>query len=209
MTPCFAWAASTINCHCFKDREYDSLRAYAADPYFLATTQNSLMATLFDLNKKDVVSAKMAGADGDNLWVGYYLSKMSGEAVNEINFLYSREKSWSAVVKILKIDPEKLGVPFRKALDDPKMLAEVVVDEQLLKYLNAAVSQVNKLRDHGANNQKTIMAVFLGQLSLQEPVELFKKVEEGKSSWGHLLAGQGLFNGSDVENKWRQLLGTH
>jgi hypothetical protein len=35
----FAMAKSAISCHCFQDREYDPQRADAADPYFLATTQ--------------------------------------------------------------------------------------------------------------------------------------------------------------------------
>jgi hypothetical protein len=50
------------------------------------------------------------------------------------------------------------------------------------------------------------MAVFLGQLSIPQPVELFTQVEDGKSSWGHLLAKQGLLNGSKIDDKWRQIL---
>jgi len=43
-------------------------------------------------------------------------------------------------------------------------------------------------------------------LSNPEPVELFSQVEDGQSSWGNLLAEQGLFNGSEIEEKWRQIL---
>ena len=83
LTPAeFIWAESTVNCHCFQDRAYDPQRAYAADPYFLATTQNSLLANLFGLSKKDVVRAKMAGANGDSLWVSHYLAKKSGNALD-------------------------------------------------------------------------------------------------------------------------------
>ena len=67
--------------------------------------------------------------------------------------------------------------------------------------------QLQQLRGQGADNQQTVMAVFLGQLSIPEPVELFTQVEDGQSSWGHLLAEQGLFNGSGIEDKWRQILG--
>ena len=201
------WAESTVNCHCFQDRAYDPQRAYAADPYFLATTQNALLANLFGLSKKDVVRAKMAGANGDSLWVGHYLARTSGKTLDEIKPLISKGEGWGSVVKQLNIDPEQLGPLFVAALDDPKKLAMIVVDEQLMKNLDVKMLQLQQLRGQGADNQETVMAVFLSQLSIQEPVELFILVEDGQSSWGHLLAEQGLFNGSEIEDKWRQRLG--
>lgn len=203
----FTWAETTVNCHCFQDRTYDPQRAYAADPYFLATTQNALLASLFGLSKKDVVRAKMAGADGDNLWVGHYLARKGGKTLDEIKPLVSKGEGWASVVKQLNIDPEQLGPLFVSALDDQKKLAMIVVDEQLMKNLDVKMLQLQQLRGQGADNQETVLAVFLGQLSIQEPVELFILVEDGQSSWGHLLAEQGLFNGSEIEDKWRQRLG--
>jgi hypothetical protein len=202
----FTWAESTINCHCFQDRAYDPQRAYAADPYFLATTQNALLANLFGLSKKDVVRAKMGGANGDSLWVGHYLAKKSGKTLGEIKSLFSTGEGWSSVVKQLNIDPEQLGPLFMAALNYPKKLAMIVVDEQLMENLDVEMLQLQPLRGQGADNQQTVMAVFLGQLSIPQPVELFTQVEDGKSSWGHLLAKQGLFNGSEIDDKWRQIL---
>ena len=208
LTPAnFTWAESTINCHCFQDREYDPQRAYAADPYFLATTQNALLANLFGLSKKDVVRAKMGGADGDSLWVGHYLAKKSGKTLDEIKPLFSAGEGWVSVVKQLNINPEQLGPLFVAALNDQKELATVVVNEQLTENLDVAILQLQALRGQGADNKQAVMAVFLGQLSIPEPVELFTQVEDGQSSWGHLLAEQGLFNGSEIEVKWRQILG--
>ena len=203
----FTWAESTVNCHCFQDRAYDPQRAYTADPYFLATTQNALLANLFGLSKKDVVLAKMGGADGDSLWVGYYLAKKAGKTLDEIKPLFSAGEGWGSVVKQLSINPEQLGPLFVAALNDQKELATVVVDEQLTENLDVEMLQLQPLRGQGADNKQTVMAVFLGQLSIPEPVELFTQVEDGQSSWGHLLAEQGLFNGSEIEVKWRQILG--
>jgi hypothetical protein len=201
-----ALAESTASCHCFQDREYDPQRAYAADPYFLATTQNALLANLFNLSKKDVVRAKMGGADGDRLWVAHYLAQKSGKPLGEVKSLFSDKTGWSAVVQQLKIDPERLDPRFIAALDDQKTLAVVVVDEQLVAYLDLDPLQLQRLREEGADNQQTILAVFIGQSSHLEPAELFTQVTEMKTSWGGLLAEQGLFNGSDIEDKWRQLL---
>ena len=208
LTPAnFTWAESTVNCHCFQDRTYDPQRTYAADPYFLATTQNALLANLFGLSKKDVVRAKMGGADGDSLWVGHYLAKKSGKTLDEIKPLFSAGEGWVSVVKQLNINPEQLGPLFVAALNDQKELATVVVNEQLTENLDVAILQLQALRGQGADNKQAVMAVFLGQLSIPEPVELFTQVEDGQSSWGHLLAEQGLFNGSEIEDKWRQRLG--
>jgi hypothetical protein len=208
LTPAnFTWAESTINCHCFQDRAYDPQRAYAADPYFLATTQNALLANLFGLSKKDVVRAKMGGANGDSLWVGHYLAKKSGKTLDEVKPFFSTREGWASVVKQLNINPEQLGPLFVAALDDQKKLATIVVDGQLTENLDVEMLQLQQLRGQGADNQQTVMAVFLGQVSILEPVELFTLVENGQSSWGHLLAEQGLFNGNEIEGKWFQILG--
>ncbi len=66
--------------------------------------------------------------------------------------------------------------------------------------------QLKQLREQGADNQQTILAVFVGQSSALEPVELFAQIVGGKASWGGLLTEQGLFNGSAIESRWRQLL---
>ena len=92
------------------------------------------------------------------------------------------------------------------ALADQKKLAMVVVDDQLMVHLGVESLQLTQLREQGADNQQTILAVFVGQSSALESVELFAQIVGGKASWGGLLAEQGLFNGSAIESRWRQLL---
>lgn len=207
LTPAkFTWAEPTVSCHCFQDREYDPQRVYAADPYFLATTQNALLANLFGLSKKDVVRAKMGGANGDKLWVSNYLAKMSGRTLDEIKHLLSAGEGWGSVVKQLNVNTEQLGPLFMAALNDQNKLATIVVDKLLMKNLGVEMLQIQKLRGQGADNQQAIMAVFLGHLSNPDPVELFMQVKDGQSSWGSLLSKQGLFNGAEIEEEWRQIL---
>jgi hypothetical protein len=199
-------AESTVACHCFQDREYDPQRADAADPYFLATTQNALLANLFGVSKKDVVRAKMGGADGDRLWIAHYLAQQSGKPFAEIDRSYSEEVSWRQVAQQLKIDPDRLAPRLVAALGDQKRLAMVVVDDQLTAHIDLETLQLQRLRDLGADNQQTVMAVFVGQSSPFDPVVLFNKVAAGQVSWGALLAEQGLFNGSEIDARWQQIL---
>lgn len=203
----FAKAESTVSCHCFQDREYDPQRAFAADPYFLATTQNALLANLFGLSKKEVVRAKMGGADGDRLWVGHYLAQKSDRLIGEIESIFSEKASWSGVVQQLRIDPERLNPNFVAVLDEQERLAMVVVDEQLVKHLDEEQRQLLLLRKKGADNKQTIMAVFLSKSSSLKSSELFAQVADEQTSWGRLLAEQGLFSGSEIEEKWRHLIG--
>ena len=202
----FAQAKSAISCHCFQEREYDPQRAYAADPYFLATTQNSLLAKLFGVSKKDVVRAKMSGADGDSLWVGHYLAQNSGRSIDEVDALFTQKDGWRGVVQQLQIAPERLSPRFMAALDDQQQLATVVVDAQLLENLKLTPLQLQRLREQGADNHRTIMAVFISQSGQQEPAELFTRVAAGQTSWGRLLAEQKLFNGAAIIQRWDRLL---
>ena len=202
----FAMAESAISCHCFQDREYDPQRAEAADPYFLATTQNALLAKLFGLSKKDVVRAKMGGANSDSLWIGYELAQKSGKSIDKVSALYTEKEGWRGVVKQLPLSSDQLTPRFMAALDDQKLLAVVVVDAQLLENLKLTPLQLQRLREQGADNHQAIMAVFISQSGQQEPAELFTRVADGQTSWGRLLAEQKLFNGAAIMQRWDRLL---
>lgn len=201
-----ALAKSAISCHCFQEREYNPQRAEAADPYFLATTQNALLAKLYSVSKKDVVRAKMGGATGDSLWIGHHLAQTSSKSIDQVNALYTEKDGWRGVVEQLQLSEDQLTPQFRAAIDDPQQLARVVVDAQLLENLTLTPQPLQRLRDQGADNHRTIMAVFLSQANKQEPAEILTRVTDGKTSWGRLLAEQKLFNGAAIMQRWDQLL---
>ena len=53
MLPLPALAIPAITCHCFTDRSFNPAKPALADPYFLATTQNSFFAAIFNVDKKN------------------------------------------------------------------------------------------------------------------------------------------------------------
>jgi len=70
LLPMPALAIPAISCHCFTDRSYQPSRPAAADPYFLATTQNSFFAVVFNVEKKNIVIKKQQGCFCDTgCWV--------------------------------------------------------------------------------------------------------------------------------------------
>jgi hypothetical protein len=74
LLPMPALATSAITCHCFTDRFYNAERPAAADPYLLATTQNSFFAVVFNTDKKTIVIKKQQGTSSDDLWIAFWVA---------------------------------------------------------------------------------------------------------------------------------------
>jgi len=63
-------AIPAISCHCFTDRSYDAARPAAADPYFLASIQNSFIAIVFNTDKNNIVIKKQQGTSSMDRLLG-------------------------------------------------------------------------------------------------------------------------------------------
>lgn len=203
--PSLVFAAPTVSCHCFQDRQYVPQKAGAADPYFLATTQNSLMAELFGIDKKSLVRAKMSGSDGDSLWITYYLAQQTAKTTAEISRARSKAASWSDAVSRLKIDAGQLDTRLVALLEKPEALAAFIVDDSLVKNLKVKRALLDNLRKEGAANKERILAVFLGLISDSEPHVHYNRFKQG-DSWGKLLHDLGVYDGAAIERKWASLL---
>lgn len=198
-------AASTVECHCFQERQYQPEKSQAADPYFLATTQNSLMSVMFQVDKKVLVRAKMSGSDGQSLWIASYLADQSGKSLSDINRVRSASDSWKNTVLKLKIKSNQLDSGFVELLNETEKLADYIVDDALITRLQAQRTTLFKLRQRQAGNQELILAVFLGRVSGVGPERIYAQFVDGES-WGKLLYDQGLFDGAAIEKKWSELL---
>lgn len=198
-------AASTVECHCFQDRQYDPQKSGAADSYFLATTQNSLMATLFGVEKKSLVRAKMSGHDGRDLWILHYLSDKSGQPLLEIDRIRSTEESWRGVVSKLEIDEGQLDSGSLDLLGKPIELSSFIVGMYLGAKQLATDSAIDKLRRQGVSNKELILSVFIANSNKLDPQIIYKRNKNGES-WGKLLHDSGLYDGDGIEQQWMVLL---
>lgn len=188
-------AAPTITCHCFQDRSFEAQRPAAADPYILATAQNSLLAAAFGLPKKEVVRAKMAGASGDHLWVVHYLAARSGQAPGQIEAARQQASDWQTVLSSQRIDPALLSPRFVTALGQTagdEVLAAAAADATLESRLGAEPATIEALRTAGATSQETILALFLGRRIDRPASELFQRVKSGSATWGEILQASGI-----------------
>ena len=195
LLPLPASAIPAITCHCFTDRSYDPARPAVADPYFLATTQNSFFATIFNIEKKGVVMKKQKGTSSDDLWVAYGLSSRSGISPDRLLETKETKGTWKGAISALGIKSDMLGKGLMAALqagDATPLLAEVVVNETILRYRLLDEGELTGIRKAGATNQEVFLAILLAPRLKQPARQIHSSIRNGAKSWGKALTEAGV-----------------
>lgn len=185
-------AIPAITCHCFTDRSYDPVRPAVADPYFLATTQNSFFAIVFNTDRKSIVMKKQQGASSDDLWIAYWVASKSGISPETLLQSKQGKDMWKDVLTPLRLATKSLGASFLAALNAKKsssQLAETVVDEIFLRHKLQGEGDLAALRKAGASSQELIIATVIATRTRQPAKQLYLEVKNGSKSWGSLLQG--------------------
>jgi hypothetical protein len=189
--PVTAHAIPAISCHCFTDRSYDPARPSLADPYFLATTQNSFFAIVFAADKTGVVMKKQQGISSDDLWIAYWVASKAAAAPENLLQDKLRTGAWQSVIAPLRLSPKILSARFSNALNaraSAARLSEAVVDELFLKDRLLAERDVSALRKAGASNQELIIAAVIAARMRPPVAQLYQRVKTGADTWGSLLS---------------------
>ncbi|MDO3377801.1 hypothetical protein [Geoalkalibacter halelectricus] len=181
---------STITCHCFQDRSYDPDSPAAADAYFLASAQNTLLAAVFERSKREVVMAKQTGTSNEDLWIAYRAAALSSLEPRALLQERRRAAHWSQVLEKHAID---LAIPPVEAGDGwDEVLARAVIDQVLLEQGLADAATLRALHEAGCDPQQTILAVFIAQAGGRPATAVYFQAREGNRPWGQLLAEAGL-----------------
>lgn len=191
MLPISADAIPAITCHCFTDRSYDPAQPSMADPYFLATTQNSFFSIVFNTDKKTLVMKKQQGTSPDDLWIAYWVASKSGTAPDSLLRAKLKSDSWKNVIVPMRLSPKILGARFSNALHanaPTGRLSEAVVEELFLKDQLLSEGDLLSLRKAGASNQELIIATVIAAKMRQPPRQLYLEVKAGTKTWGSLLS---------------------
>lgn len=186
-----ATATSTTTCHCFTDRSYNPAKPTLADPYFLATAQNSFFAAIFAVDKRLVVLKKQGGAASDDMWVAYWLAARGVGQGDVLLDQYEKLHSWSAVLVASGIHRKALGEPLATELvrgAPSARLAQLIVDDVLVKKNAISVRELAGLRQAHATNQEVILIALLTARSRIQAMSLYNDVKNGRRSWGAWLA---------------------
>ena len=190
LLPLSAHAISAISCHCFTDRSYDPGHPAAADKYFLATTQNSFFALMFNVDKKIIVMKKQQGISSDDLWIAYWIAAKNGISPDSILKAKQSKEAWKDVFVSLHLNSKPFGERFSKALEAkalPEQLAEIAVDELFLRNHILSSADLAALRQTGATNQGVILAMVISSKTHKPVKQIYLEVKNGIKSWGTLL----------------------
>jgi hypothetical protein len=189
--PLSAYAIPAITCHCFTDRSFDAAHPAAADAYFLASTQNSFFAIVFNTDKKSIVLKKQQGTSPDDLWVAYWVASKAGKTPDSMLQAKSKGDSWKNVVASMNLPPKSLGARFLNVLNanvPTERLSEVVVDELFLKDQLLGERDLADMRKAGASNQELIIATVIATKTKQSVKQIYLEVNAGTNTWGSLLS---------------------
>ncbi len=202
LIPTFVGAESTISCHCFQDRSFNHQNTTAADPYFLATTQNSLLANLYNIDKRNIVKTKMAGEDGTYLWILFDVAMRSGKSVDQIKNIHSTNKTWTKTISQLGFIATEQELQYFQLASNAEALADHIINLQLIKHFSVTATDINRWRKLGMTRKELILAIFLNG----NPETSYNQVASGTKSWGKLLFEQGLLNGDGISKELKRRL---
>jgi hypothetical protein len=190
LSPLPVLAIPAITCHCFTDRSYDSAHPTLADPYFLASSQNSFFAAAFSIDKKTIVMKKQKGASAEELWIAYWLAARSGTDPDTLLQARKAKGTWRQVAVSLGLSATakggKAGAALNSGAPDAK-LADAIVDDLLLRFRYYGEGELTKLRKAGAGNQELILGSLIASRTRQTATQVYREVKGGKVSWGGAL----------------------
>ena len=188
--PLPALAIPAITCHCFTDRSYDPARPAAADPYFLATTQNSFLALVLNAEKRTIVMKKQKGTSADDLWIAYWLASRTGLSADALLEKRKAKESWKDAVTTSGIGVKSLSPQFAKELyagASSESLAREVVDSLLVDHQLIGDAELAAMRKDWASNQEVIIASIIALKAHKPARQIHLEVKTRKKTWGGLL----------------------
>jgi hypothetical protein len=192
LTPTIASASPAITCHCFTDRSYDPAKPTQADPYFLAAAQNSFFAVFFAVDKKTIVLKKQGGAGNDDMWIAYWIAAKGGENPELLLAAHNSSALWKDVPAATRTSAKLLGERFAAELlagASSAQLAQLIVDDALLRNRIIDGRDLGGLRKERATNQEVILTALLARKSGRSGLQIYQEVKLGQKSWGAQLAG--------------------
>ncbi len=197
-------AMPAINCHCFTARSYDPTSPSAADPYFLATTQNTFFALVFNTDKKTIVIKKQQGTSSDDLWIAYWVASKSGTSPETLLRAKLENEAWKDVLTTQQLATKALGSRFSSALNaksSPAHLAETVVDDFLVSHQLLGDVELAAMRQLGASSQELIIATVIANKTKQPARQIYLEVKNSAKTWGSLMKWANI----DTKNMQREI----
>lgn len=198
-------AESTIKCHCFQNRIFDTAKPGAADTYYLATTHNAFYAQAGDAGKKIIVRARQRGLHEEDLWIAFALSQNHAKELEPLLTTRLQHADWNATLKAVEIRPADLSPELKRATQGKSSnITEEILVQTLAKHNLASSAQLQELREVTASAKEFLASVLLQQYGKKTAPEYLRQARSG-AHWDWLMHQEGI-DIAQVEQLWGDTL---
>jgi len=183
------------SCHCFRDRTFNPEDTFASDDYLLTTTFNSLLASEFDITKRQVIMMKMReGIANNDLVTALYIAKNTGLNISKL-LQMKKQTPWHEIIRLLhpsqplQHDEDPFGFISADLSDDE--ITEQITDKMISNHFNPSPESVTMLRQKGLQPREIIVVYTLAAQSGESPAKIANIYSSG-SSWSKIAHDFGL-----------------
>ena len=177
-----AFAASAIQCHCFKDRSYNETDRFGADDYILATSFNSLLARCYDVPKRQIIMLKMnEGVAQEELLIALKTEKVTGVELQKVLRLYHQSNSWEKTISGLLHQDGPGGDKILTAISYGLPAGEagaMIADEMLAGFYDIPAEKIQALRVSGLDEKELALVLILSHVSEIQPEKLAEQYKK-------------------------------
>ncbi|MCD6187596.1 MAG: hypothetical protein J7K09_05470, partial [Desulfuromusa sp.] len=135
-----------------------------------------------------------------HLWILYDVAAHSKQDSGKVDEIYQRSKDWKEVFNQLELTRQILGDEYWQLSNNPELLADHIVDQQLIQYFSVTEDQIKNWRERGMDRKELILSLLLEG----DPVMLYNQVNSGMETWGKLLYDQRLLDGKAINQKLKR-----
>ena len=201
-------AETTANCHCFRNRTFNPADKFIADDYILSTTFNSLLASEFNVSKRDIIMMKMRdGVGNTDLMAAFYISQQTGSDVKQL--LQMRKKlSWQEIVRPLLegSQPSKMkdSLSFIQSSKSDAQIVEHITQLLIISRFSSSPAVLKELKKQNLTEKQIVLAHTLGNhagIPVEKIVDQYLNQGQSWSEIAHNLGLQPTDTGKLLENE--------
>ncbi len=186
----------TKGCHCFRDRTFNIEDRFASDDYLLTTTFNSLLASEFNISKRQIIMMKMQeGVANTILVTALYLSKETGVEVSQL-IKMKKKKSWQQIINQLQTEKKSTDTkdPFQFIKKDASndQIAEYITNLMIISRFSLSQESLALLKNIDLNSREIILANTLANHTDSPVLAIADQYRKKGLSWSEIAYNFGL-----------------
>lgn len=185
----------TNNCHCFRDRTFNPGNKFISDDYILTTTFNSLLASEFNISKRQIIMMKMRdGVANADLMTALFIAKESGIETTQL-LQMKKTQSWQKIVKSLQEGEASQGknaFSFIQTNKSDESIAEDISFRLITKRFSPSPDDLDTLRKNKLTARQIVLSFTLANHASIPVLKLADQFLTKGYSWSEIAHNLGL-----------------